>query len=67
MLTNGSIHQIYEKKLNRPPPVGKKKKVIGKFKDELGGKIMTEFCALRAKTFSFLIDDYSDDDMKRIR
>ena len=55
------------KKLNRPPPIGKNKKVTGKFKDELGGKIMTEFCALRAKTFSFLIDDYSDDDMKRIR
>ena len=57
----------YEKKLNRPPPVGKKKKVIGKFKDELGGKIMTKVFSLRAKTYSFLIDDYSDDDMKRIR
>ena len=27
------------------------------FKDELGGKIMKEFCALRAKTYAYLMDD----------
>ena len=27
----------------------KNEKVIGKFKDELGGKIISEFCALKAK------------------
>ena len=43
----------------------KNKKVIGKFKDELGGKIMSEFCALRAKTYLFLIDDYSDVDYEK--
>ena len=29
------------------------------FKDELGGKIMTEFCALRAKTYAYLMEDGS--------
>ena len=32
----------YDKTLNRPPLIGKNKKVISKFKDELGGKIMIE-------------------------
>ena len=27
------------------------------FKDELGEKIMIEFCALRTKTYAFLLDD----------
>ena len=27
------------------------------FKDELGGKIMKEFCTLRAKTCTYLMDD----------
>ena len=55
----------YDKKDNRPLLIGKNKKVIGKFKDEFGGKIMTEFCALRAKAYSFLIDGYSDDDYEK--
>ena len=55
----------YDKKDNRPLLIGKNKKVIGKFKDELGGNIMTEFCVLRAKAYSFLIDGYSDNDYEK--
>ena len=28
---------------------------------------MTEFCALRAKTYSFLVDDYSDEDYEKYK
>ena len=30
-------------------------------KDQLGGHIMTKFVGLRAKTYSYLIDDVSED------
>ena len=38
----------------------KTKKVIGLFKDELGGKIMIEFVGLMAKTSAYLMDDDSE-------
>ena len=44
----------YDKNDNRPLQIGKNKKVIGKFKDELGGKLLLEFVALRAKTYAFV-------------
>ena len=40
----------FNKKDNSPLEIGKNEKVLGKFKDEIGGKIMTKSCVLRAKT-----------------
>ena len=58
MVKDGLIHL-------KPLPIGKSKKVIGPFKDELGGKIMTEFCALRAKTYAYKLDH--DTEMKKAK
>ena len=54
VLKKNLTHQImkfidhYQKKMN--------KKVIGLMKSELGGKIITEFVALRPKAYSYLTD-----------
>ena len=52
---------------NRPLEIGKNKRVLGKFKDEISGKIMTKFVVLRAKTSSFLINEYTDEDYEKNR
>ena len=50
----------YDKNDKRPLPIGKTKKVIAMFKDELGGKIIKELCVRRAKTYAYLMDDDSE-------
>ena len=52
----------YDEKDERPLLIGKNKKVLGLFKEELGGNIMKEFAALRAKTYAYLIDGFIDND-----
>ena len=49
----------YDQNNKRPLQIGVNKKVIEMFKDELGRKIMKEFCALRAKIYTYLMDDDS--------
>ena len=48
-------------------PIGKTKKVIGKFKDELEGKIMTEFCALRGKAYAFKLDNDTEHEKAKVK
>ena len=55
----------HNEKNKKPLPIGRNKKVIGMFKDELGWKIMTEFFALRAKAYAYKLDD--DTEMKKAK
>ena len=52
----------YDKNDKRPLQIDVNKKVIGMFKDELGGKIVKEFCALSAKIFTYFMDDDSENE-----
>ena len=45
----------YSEDDKRPLPIGKNKKIISFFQDELGRKIMIEFVTLRPKTYSYLM------------
>ena len=57
-----------------PLPIGKEstrcflpssKKVADFFKIELRGKIMKEFCALRAKPYAYILDDDNEKEKKQ--
>ena len=45
--------------------MGKNKRVIGLFKDELGRKIVKEFCTLRPKTYGYLMGN--DTEVKKAK
>jgi len=53
----GLILAIIQKNHSSGIPTGINKKVPGKFKDEIGGKQITELVALRAKSYSYLTHD----------
>ena len=58
----------YNKTDFRPLPIGLNKKFIGLMKNELGGKIMTEFVALRPKLYSYKkLDGWEDKKCKGIK
>ena len=58
---NTSNYELEYNSIDRPFSKGRNRKVIGLMKDELSGKIMRKFVGLRAKTYSYLIDDGSED------
>ena len=55
----------YSEDNKRPFPRGMKTKVMGSWKDELGGKIMIEFFDLTPKTYSDLTDN--DNNVKKLK
>ena len=60
----GCVETIFDTsnyEFHRPLPKRKKKKLIRLMKGELGEKIMKKFVRLRGKTYSYLIDDDSED------
>ena len=56
-----SNYELECNSIDKPLPKGKNRKVIALMKDKLGGKILTKFLGLRAKTYSYLTDDGSED------
>ena len=53
--------------LERPLSKQNNKRAIGLVKDELSGKIMTEFVGSRVKTYSYLIDDGSENTKEKVQ
>ena len=53
--------------IDRPLPKGKSKKAIGLMNDELGGEIIKEFVALRAKTNRSLKENNDEDKKQKVQ
>ena len=60
MLKQGTLLWVINYELEKHYQKKKNKNVIGLIKDKLGGKTIKEFFALRAKTYSHLIDESSE-------
>ena len=56
-----SNYELECNSIERTSLKGKNKKVIGLMKDNLGRKIMIKFVGSGAKSYSYLIDDASED------
>ena len=54
MLKHADLYDISNYSPGHPLYSDQNKKVIGKLKDELGGKVMTEFIGLRPKMYSYI-------------
>jgi len=52
---------------NHPCYIAERKKIPGLFSDETDGRIMREFCALRAKSYAYILDDKEKIKAKGIR
>jgi len=52
---------------DHPYYIAERKKIPGLFSDETKGAIMTDFCALRAKSYSFILDGKKKIKAKGIR
>ena len=61
MFENKELYYFSEHPTDHPNYNIENKKVLGKFKDKFNGKIITEFCALKPKMYSYeYIDNYKD-------
>ena len=57
MLESAAIYDTSNYPASHPLYSTNNKKVIGKFKDELGGKLLTEFIGIRPKMYSYVGED----------